>query len=632
MTEAVRSFEAIGSAAVGGPKSLDSALPRLVRDALEHNPLVRSALARWFDASSRLGLSAAACLAGAVLLSAEFDEASRRAACGEDCQRRGVPRAALLENLSEVLSAPNTATALAEIERRGVLLATPQECAWIAQELCLAPEVRDYCVCAPFAEDSTLDIRAVQRAHNPRLAAAIEKVVRLEREIGGNQLLVVIRGAAGSGRDSVLAGILDGCGKPALVRSSAELGAAALSLEPELSSAAAVWDARRSDPTPADEDAAARWLARSPTLACAVLDRRQDAPEVVGRRVVAIDVDPSGFPERREIWRALLQPRAAASDLDLAATLLARRTRCGAGLAARAIAMIEPLGEDPQALVSHAEMALDALIRPSTQRGVIVERPDVPFSRLIVSDAVGMAIEQLIVLAELSCEVESAERRGVKALFAGPSGTGKTLAARALATHLALPLHRIDLASVVSKWVGETEKNLSQALEAAETAGAILLFDEGDALLAKRGEVSRGADRYANLEVSYLLQALEAHDGIAIVTTNQKQNIDSAFQRRFDLSIEFAPPTAEARALLWRQELGPTTEGLSQEFMQALSVPELSGGNIAGAARLARAFAHRRGEHAVSVDDVCCAVAGEFRKLGSSVQAANWTNLVKRNV
>jgi SpoVK/Ycf46/Vps4 family AAA+-type ATPase len=286
---------------------------------------------------------------------------------------------------------------------------------------------------------------------------------------------------------------------------------------------------------------------------------------------------------------------------------------------------------DSREAVAQLESALFELIRPSTQRGITVERPRVSFSRLIVTDFVGAALEQLVVLAEMSPELAGTERRGVKAMFAGPSGTGKTLAARALASHLDLPLYRIDLASVVSKWVGETEKNLSRAFEAAEIAGAVLLFDEGDALLAKRGEISRGTDRYANLEVSYLLQAVEAHDGVVIVTTNQKQNIDTAFQRRFDLIVEFTPPSAEARVLLWRQELGSSGAALAPDFMQALGAADLSGGNIAGAARLARAISQGRGEGAVTAEDVRHAVAAEFRKLGSTVQASNWAGLVKRN-
>ena len=216
------------------------------------------------------------------------------------------------------------------------------------------------------------------------------------------------------------------------------------------------------------------------------------------------------------------------------------------------------------------EESLAALARPSSTRGIVVERPEVPLARLIVSQAVGAGIEHLLALARLNPELEAVSgRRGVKALFAGPSGTGKTMASRAIASELCLPLYRVDLSAVVSKWVGETEKNLRHALEAAEAAGAVLLFDEGDALMSKRGEVTRGTDRYANLEVSYLLQAIETHDGIVVVTTNLRANLDGAFLRRFDVNVDFAPPTRQARAVLWRQELGPAAGAALSESVRA---------------------------------------------------------------
>lgn len=619
-----------GAATAGG-------LPELVQQALERNALVRSVLARWTEASVRLGLSPLASAATALLLCAEFDEPTANALRSTSGGPTEPTRKGLLKSLHEVPE-PQAAAALGELEQRGIVNAVGADRAWLGQELQLAPEVRAHCVGSATVRengstDATTDgVLVTSPTPVPRLGATLEALERLEREVGGRNLLVTIRGGTGSGRDGILAQVLAACRCTALVRSTSGLASATSTLEPELSGAAAVWDARRSDPTPVEEELAARWLGRSTTIAVAVLGRRQDAPEVSGRRVFNIDVDPAGFEERLRIWQPLLDENTAAPSLATgAATLLARRNRCGAGLAARATRMADPLGSDPRAAVVKIERALGELIRPSSQRGIVVERPTASFSRLIVSDAVGAVLEQLVVLAELSSELAGTERRGVKALFAGPSGTGKTLAARALASHLDLPLYRVDLASVVSKWVGETEKNLSQALEAAELAGAVLLFDEGDALLAKRGEISRGTDRYANLEVSYLLQALEAHDGVVIVTTNQKQNIDTAFQRRFDLIVEFASPSVEARALLWRQELGASSSGLSPDFVQTLAAADLSGGNIAGAARLARAIAHGRGESTVTTEDVQRAVAAEFRKVGSTVQASNWAGLVKRN-
>jgi SpoVK/Ycf46/Vps4 family AAA+-type ATPase len=135
-----------------------------------------------------------------------------------------------------------------------------------------------------------------------------------------------------------------------------------------------------------------------------------------------------------------------------------------------------------------------------------------------------------------------AARSGVRALFVGPSGTGKTLAAENLARELGLDLHRVDLSGVVSKYIGETEKNLARVLDRAARSGAVLYFDEADALFGKRTGVKDSHDRYANLEVGYLLQRIERHDGVAILSTNSLRNIDAAFVRRVRHVLRFPQP------------------------------------------------------------------------------------------
>jgi SpoVK/Ycf46/Vps4 family AAA+-type ATPase len=153
----------------------------------------------------------------------------------------------------------------------------------------------------------------------------------------------------------------------------------------------------------------------------------------------------------------------------------------------------------------------------------------------------------------------------------------------------------------------------------------VLLFDEGDALFGKRGEVSRGADRYANMEVSYLLQAVEAFDGIAVVTTNVRNNVDTAFERRFDAIIEFQPPAPPERAAIWRQELGEVGLALPDALIEDVSKrADLHGGSIAAAARVARVLCFHEGRAAVTEQDMREAVRIELLKSGSSVQAARW--------
>jgi SpoVK/Ycf46/Vps4 family AAA+-type ATPase len=145
--------------------------------------------------------------------------------------------------------------------------------------------------------------------------------------------------------------------------------------------------------------------------------------------------------------------------------------------------------------------------------------------------------------------------RGVRMLFAGPPGTGKTLSAEVLAHELQVDLLVIDISRVVSKWIGETEKNLAEVFDAAERAQAVLLFDEADALFGRRTEVSDAHDRYANLETAYLLARLERFEGLAVLATNLRQNVDPAFIRRLEFVIDFEEPTSEQREALWRCHL-----------------------------------------------------------------------------
>lgn len=168
---------------------------------------------------------------------------------------------------------------------------------------------------------------------------------------------------------------------------------------------------------------------------------------------------------------------------------------------------------------------------------------------------------------------------GISALFAGESGTGKTMAAEVLANELHLDLYRIDLSGVVSKYIGETERNLRRVFDAAETSGAMLLFDEADALFGKRSEVRDSHDRYANIEVSYLLQRMEAYRGLAILTTNMKAALDVAFSRRLSFVVQFPFPDQQQRELIWRR-IFPAATPVEQLDYAKLARLSMSGGNI----------------------------------------------------
>jgi hypothetical protein len=214
----------------------------------------------------------------------------------------------------------------------------------------------------------------------------------------------------------------------------------------------------------------------------------------------------------------------------------------------------------------------------------------------------------------------SGRGRGISALFAGPSGTGKTLAAEVLANDLRLDLYRIDLSQVVSKYIGETEKNLSAVFEAAEQGGAILLFDEADALFGKRSDVKDSHDRYANIEVSYLLQRMESYRGLAILTTNQRASLDQAFLRRLRFVVSFPFPDASQREAIWAHVFpqATPTHHLVYEQLARLNV---TGGVIRNIA-LHAAFLAAADGRPVDMAHLQHAARSECRKIEKPIIAA----------
>ena len=212
--------------------------------------------------------------------------------------------------------------------------------------------------------------------------------------------------------------------------------------------------------------------------------------------------------------------------------------------------------------------------------------------------------------------------KGVNTLFAGPSGTGKTMAAEVIANDLGLDLYKIDLASVVSKYIGETEKNLDRIFTAAENANAILLFDEADALFGKRSEVRDSHDRYANIEISYLLQKMETYEGLAILATNLRQNLDESFVRRLAFTVHFPFPDEANRRRIW-QGIWPAETPLAEDLNLG-SLAErfkLSGGNIKNIA-LAAAFLAAEDGTAVGMNHLLRAIRREYQKMGKVLSDA----------
>ncbi|HSL00273.1 MAG TPA: ATP-binding protein [Rubrobacteraceae bacterium] len=305
------------------------------------------------------------------------------------------------------------------------------------------------------------------------------------------------------------------------------------------------------------------------------------------RRFVRLDVRGPSAAEQRSLWRGVLGP--SAGDLNgklgeiTAQFSLDPQTIRAAGAEALDALSRRPEGElgsflweacRSQArsrlddLAQHIESAAawEDLILPDLQKSVLREVLANVRQRARVYDAWGFA-------------GKGSRGLGISALFVGSSGTGKTMAAEVLAGELHLDLYRIDLSQVVSKYIGETEKNLRRVFDAAEEGGAVLLFDEADALFGKRSEVKDSHDRYANIEVSYLLQRMESYRGLAILTTNMKGELDPAFLRRLRFIVRFPFPSTAGRARIWERIFPPETptDGLDVRKLARLNV---AGGNI----------------------------------------------------
>ncbi|PTL85199.1 ATP-binding protein [Vitiosangium sp. GDMCC 1.1324] len=266
----------------------------------------------------------------------------------------------------------------------------------------------------------------------------------------------------------------------------------------------------------------------------------------------------------------------------------------GAGLGSLAQAMPEPISDE--ALVANPPLAAELqalLLRCRSREGL----------------AQG-----------LGASATTRYRTGVTALLVGPSGTGKTLAAGWLATRLGMPLYRVDLASVSSKYIGETEKNLAQLFARAEHAEVMLLFDEADSLFGRRTDIRDSNDRFANAQTNYLLQRIESFDGVALLTSNSKGRFDPAFMRRLDSIIEFPMPGPEERRSLWLAHLGEGHRVAPKDLNRLAAMAELSGGHIRNAVLLAAVLA-RQEARPIEYTDLLRGFASEYKKLGRHVPA-----------
>ncbi len=353
------------------------------------------------------------------------------------------------------------------------------------------------------------------------------------------------------------------------------------------------------------------------TLLCA--GTAEAAPRLGELDAIAVEVPMPTLAERRAAWSALAggaKTEEAAAKFRLSIEQIARAVEI-ARMEARLAGLEAP-----------SESELDAGARQASSSGLGEQAtrvaPGRGWEELVLPErqlAVLQSISSYLrhrdgVLVDWGYERTVAGRQGLGVLFAGESGTGKTMAARVLAADLGLELFSVDLATVVSKYVGETEQNLERIFAAAEGSNAILFFDEADALFGRRSEVSDSRDRYANIEVAYLLQRMEAHAGAVILATNLKQNIDDAFLRRLDFVVDFRFPEAADRRRIWRLVIppeAPVSGDIDIDFLGDRF--KLSGGSIRNCS-LAAAFEAASAGQPLRMAHLVRAIAAEYGKLG----------------
>ncbi|HEY1652717.1 MAG TPA: ATP-binding protein [Acidimicrobiales bacterium] len=465
---------------------------------------------------------------------------------------------------------------------------------------------------------------------------------------------VVNESGAGGGDGAVLARLLDG---PALVYLLEEGGSAARSMAEDAlrrrDRSALMLDlvlvAERADPEAVVHAATREALLAAAGVVAGPVEALAESSPVALRALVAAPCPVILIG--RKTWDPTWSPRvpalASAPALGREARAALWATVSGAGEVGEAV-HFQLTPDAVRRSVEAAELAAvlggrtpssaDYLAGARSQNASGLERharrvtPSVGWDDLVLRAVVRAQLEELasralnrdLVLGEWGMRPGGGRGRGVTALFAGDPGTGKTMAAEVVAGSLGLDLYAVDLSSVVDKYIGETEKHLEQIFSEAEGVNGVILFDEADALFGKRSEVSDAHDRHANIEVAYLLQRMERFDGLAILATNLRNNLDEAFARRLDAIVEFPMPDAAERLALWERCLGDgVPRGTDVDVAVFASSFELSGGNIRSIALTAAYFAAQT-RREIDTHLLMRAVEREYRKLGRLVLASEF--------
>ena len=469
--------------------------------------------------------------------------------------------------------------------------------------------------------------------------AALEAIDALVSRVGdAAPVAVVVRGPRGSGRGAAAHRRARALGRPlvaipipALValeaRTRAPLLGQALAAArlrgavPFLADADALYD-ERGDVAPEHGDA----IAHVPGLIIAASSGRGGHLEL-RRPQLAVALPRTELVDRERAWHTALEPHAMAGD----AGELAARYVIGPGAIAEVVVEAARYAAAARAPVDRDAIEASVGRRLSLRLGTygtVVHRT-ARFSELVLPDDVidtlhdmiAMVRERAQILERWGYQRHLGISRGVAGLFSGEPGTGKTMAASVVASELGLELVRIDLSAVVSKYVGETEKNLAKIFDEAQDAHAMLLFDEADSLFGKRTELKTAQDRFANLEVNYILQRMESFDGVSVRTTNAESSIDPALQRRLNFRIRFPEPEVDEREKLWRQLLPPQA-GLHDgfDFHSLAERFDMTGGYIKNAVVRAAVIAARAGR-GLTAEDLWTGAHHEYVEMGKVMPA-----------
>ncbi len=489
----------------------------------------------------------------------------------------------------------------------------------------------------------------------PEVRAQLAGLLAHGRE-PGQALVLYLQGPYGAGKQTVAEALAERLGLRLLVVDGARLAstpglalAEAVQLaarEAALQNAALFW--RGSDRLLADETGAwpaALWQALSGPagyggpafLPGETAWEPQDCPEEVLFLRVELPRPPAAG--RVLLWRTALG-EAMPSEASATATALAElagKFRMSPGQIRDAAATARGLAvlRDPlDARVTVADLQAACRLQSNRKLGELAVKiaPHYHWDDIVLPDDRRQQLVEIRNYVKHRAQVYDAwgfDRKlslgkGLNVLFAGPSGTGKTMAADVIAGELGLDLYKIDLSTVVSKYIGETEKNLSRIFSEAETSNAILFFDEADALFGKRSEVRDAHDRYANIEIAYLLQKMDEYDGVVILATNLRKNLDEAFVRRMHFAVEFPFPSEADRRLIWEKIWPAETPRQAELDLGTIARRfELPGGNIRNIA-LAAAFLAADDGREVSMQHLLHATRREYQKMGKLAAEAEF--------